>query len=285
VSDWRKLGIIAGGGDLPVALAEQCAALGKQYFVARIAPMASPELDRHPGVTNGLGAMGARMQALREAGCDAIVLVGQVARQDPRSLELDAGGMAMVPALLAAAPLGDDALLRALIAEHEKAGFRVLGADDVTDALLAPAGVWGKVSPNSAQTADIKRAARVAAAIGALDIGQAVVVCDGLVLAVEAQEGTDAMLARIGGLRESVRGTLQARRGVIVKRPKPIQELRIDLPTIGVLTIEGAAAVGLAGVAVEAGKTLVVRREAIVAKADELGLFVYGFTAAEVDDG
>lgn len=282
MSAWRKLGVIAGGGDLPVALAEHCAAQGLEYFVARITPIASPELDSHPGASHGLGAMGARMEALRDAGCDAIVFVGQVLRQDPRALELDAGGMAMVPALLAAAPKGDDALLRALIAEHEKAGFRVLGVDAATEALLAPVGAWGARTPDAVQQRDISEAARVAAAIGALDVGQAVVVCDGLVLAVEAQEGTDAMLRRVPELREALRGTPSARRGVLLKRAKPTQDLRIDLPTIGVRTIEGAAAAGLAGVAVEAGRTLAVRRDAIIAAADRLGLFVYGFSADEV---
>ncbi len=284
MTQWSKLGIIAGGGDLPVALAEHCAADGAAYFVARIAGLASPALDAHPGAAHSLGAMGARMQALREAKCDAIVLLGQVPRQDPRTLDLDEGGRAMVPALLAAAPRGDDALLRAVLSEHERAGFRVIGVDEVMQALLAPAGVWGAVSPNAAHLADIKRAAALAHAFGAYDVGQGVVVCDGLTLAVEAQEGTDAMIARVAELPLALRGAPGARRGVLVKRPKPMQERRIDLPTIGVRTIEGAVRAGLAGVAVEAGGALGVRRSEIIANADRAGIFVYGFTAAELGE-
>lgn len=284
MATWRKLGVIAGGGDLPVVLAEYCASTGAPYFVARISPLAEAALDAHPGASHALGAMGARMAALRGAGCDAIVLLGRVPRQDPRALDLDEGGRAMAPALLAAAPQGDDALLRAILAEHERAGFQVLGAEEVMADLLAPVGVWGAVRPNDAHLADMKRAAAIAAAIGHYDVGQGVVVCDGLALAVEAQEGTDAMVRRVSELPLTVRGSPDARRGVLVKRPKPIQERRIDLPTIGARTIKGAAAAGLAGVAVEAGGALAVRRAELVATADSAGLFVYGFTRAEVGE-
>lgn len=284
MSAWRKLGIIAGGGDLPVALAEHCAAQGMDYFVARIAPYADPKLNAHPGQTHSLGAMGARMAALREAGCDAVVLIGQVLRQDPRGLELDQVGLAMAPDILAAAPQGDDALLRVLVEHHERAGFRVIGVENAMADLLAQPGAWGAHTPTDRQRKDIAKAARVAAAIGAYDVGQGVVVCEGLVLAVEAQEGTDGMLARVAELPEAVRGTRDARRGVLVKRPKPIQERRIDLPTIGVRTIEGAIAAGLAGVAVEAGAALAVRRAELISAADAAGLFVYGFTPAEVGE-
>lgn len=283
MSGWRKLGVIAGGGELPVVLAEHLAATQRPYFVARIAAMADPALESHPGASHGLGQMGARMDAIREAGCDAVVLIGQVKRPDLKTLQFDEVALAMLPTLLAAMPQGDDALLRAVLAEHEKAGFRVVGADQVMHDLLAPAGVWGVVAPNADHLRDIAKAAKVAAASGAFDIGQGVVVCDGLVLAVEAQEGTDAMLRRVAELPTTIRGAPQARRGVLVKRPKPIQERRIDLPTIGVRTVEGAAAAGLAGVAVEAQGALAVRRADIVAAANRAGLFVYGFSAEETD--
>ena len=283
MSGWRKLGVIAGGGELPVVLAEHLAATQRPYFIARIAPNADPALEAHPGATHSLGQMGARMDAMRDAGCDAVVLIGQVARPDLKTLQFDDAALAMLPALLAAMPQGDDALLRALLAEHERAGFQVVGADSVMRDLLASAGAWGAVSPNADHLKDMSHAAKVAAASGAFDIGQGVVVCDGLVLAVEAQEGTDAMLRRVAELPTTIRGTPQARRGVLVKRPKPIQERRIDLPTIGVRTIEGAAAAGLAGVAIEANGALAVRRSDIIAAANRTGLFVYGFTPNETD--
>lgn len=283
MSGWRKLGVIAGGGELPVVLAEHLAATQRPYFIARIAGMADPTLDAHPGATHGLGQMGARMDAIREAGCDALVLLGQVQRPDLKTLQLDDVALGMLPAILAAMPQGDDALLRAVLSEHEKAGFRVVGADQVMHDLLAPAGAWGVIAPNDRHRSDITKAAKVAIVSGAFDIGQGVVVCDGLVLAVEAQEGTDAMLRRVAELPTTIRGTPQARRGVLVKRPKPIQERRIDLPTIGVRTVEGAANAGLAGIAVEAQGALAVRRADIIAAANRAGIFVYGFTADETD--
>ena len=283
MSGWRKLGVIAGGGELPVVLAEHLAATQRAYFIARIANMADAALDAHPGATHGLGQMGARMDAIREAGCDALVLLGQVQRPDLKTLQLDDVALGMLPAILTAMPQGDDALLRAVLNEHEKAGFRVVGADQVMHDLLAPAGAWGVVTPNDRQRSDMTKAAKVAVVSGAFDIGQGVVVCDGLVLAVEAQEGTDAMLRRVAELPTTIRGTPQARRGVLVKRPKPIQERRIDLPTIGVRTVEGAAAAGLAGIAVEAQGALAVRRADIIAAANRVGIFVYGFSADEMD--
>jgi DUF1009 family protein len=281
---WRKLGLIAGGGELPVVLAEHCAATGRDYFVARIEPFASAALEKHPGVTLNLGAMGGRMQALKDAGVDAVVLIGQVPRPDLSQLKLDDRAQAMIPAFLAASAKGDDALLRVLLEEHEREGFKVLGAEEVMGELLAPAGAWGAVAPTEAQRKDIAKAGKIASAIGAFDVGQGVVVASGVPLAVEAQEGTDAMLARVATLPVTVRGSVEKRRGVLLKQPKPIQERRIDLPVVGLKTLEGVAAAGLAGIAVEAGGALAVRRDEMIAEANRLGLFLYGFTRAEVGE-
>ncbi|MGE3865414.1 MAG: LpxI family protein [Hyphomonadaceae bacterium] len=274
---WKKLGIVAGAGDLPVVLAEHLRSEGAPYHVARIAPFAAAALAAHPGEEAGLGRMGERFAALKAAGCDAVVLAGVVRRPDFASLEFDARAIAMLPRVMAAAGGGDDALLRVLVEECEREGFRVVGAEEVLAALIAPAGALGAVQPSARDRKDIAKAAAVAAALGAWDVGQGAVVADGLVLALEAQEGTDLMLARVAALPEALRGTAAARRGVLAKRPKPKQERRVDLPTIGLATIENAARAGLAGVAVEAGGALVMERAALIARADALGLFVYGF--------
>lgn len=274
---WTKLGVIAGGGELPVRIAEHCASTGAPYYVARIVGLSDTVLSRHPGGDFGLGEMGARFRALREAGCDAVTFVGIVKRPDFKSLKLDARATLMMPRVLSAARKGDDALLRVLGDEHEREGFRLVGADEVLAALLAPLGALGAVSPDALQLEDIAKGGQVAAALGVWDVGQGCVVCDGLVLALEAQEGTDEMLARVADLPIEIRGTPGAPRGVLVKRPKPIQDRRIDLPTIGLPTIEAIARAGLAGIAVEAGGALVMQREALISRADELGLFVFGF--------
>ena len=281
---WRKLGIVAGGGELPIALAEHCAGEGRDFFVARITPFADPPLVAFPGASHALAAIGARIAALKQAGCDAVTFVGRVPRPDMAHFQIDESGRQYEAAIREAARRGDDEVLRAVVLAHAQAGFQIVGAEQAMAELLAPAGVWGAVQPSELDRADMKQAATVAAALGALDIGQGAVVANGLVLAVEAQEGTDAMLRRCGALPEAIRGTPSARRGVLVKRPKPMQDRRVDLPTIGVKTIEGAAAAGLAGVAVEAGGSFAVRRAAIIEAADKAGLFVCGFSRAEVGE-
>lgn len=284
MAEWKKLGVIAGGGELPLAIAESARRAGKPYFVTRLAGYADPALDAHPGETFDLGAFAGRVAAFKAAGCDAVVIAGQVARPDLSKLKLDEGALAFMQTLKSAAGKGDDPLLRALVQFHEAAGFTVLGAEEAAPDLAARAGAYGAIAPSERDLADIKRAAAVVTAMGAFDIGQAAVVGNGLVLGVEAQEGTDGLLRRIAELPLAVRGDADNRRGVLLKRPKPAQERRIDLPVIGMKTLEGASAAGLAGVAVEAGGALVMNRPALVAEADRLGMFIYGFTRAEVGE-
>ncbi|MDX2233784.1 MAG: UDP-2,3-diacylglucosamine diphosphatase LpxI [Hyphomonadaceae bacterium] len=281
MSAGSKLAIVAGAGDLPVRLAAQCAATGRPYFVARIAGMADPALDAHPGATFGLGEMGARFKALKDGGCDAVTFAGLVRRPDFKTLRLDARATLMLPKVLAAARRGDDALMRAILEEFEREGFTVVGPETVLGDLLAPKGVLGAIAPDDAARADVVKAAAIAGALGAWDVGQGAVVCDGFALALEAAEGTDAMLARVASLPEAVRGRADARRGVLVKRAKPVQDRRIDLPTIGLSTLEGAAAAGLCGIAIEAGGALIVDCDAVIARANALGLFVMGFDPAD----
>lgn len=274
------LGLIAGLGDLPVAIAENAVAMGQGVHVLRLKGFEEPRLAGYPGSVVGLGEVGAVITRLRDAGCRDLVFAGNVSRPNFSDLKLDLRGAALLPKVLSEARKGDDALLRVLVGEFEKSGFNVIGSEQAHAALLAPAGLIAGPEPSAALLADLEVAARVASASGALDIGQACVVCDGLVLAVEAQEGTDEMLRRCAALPDTIRGTPLARRGVLVKRPKPVQERRIDLPTTGVSTVELAAAAGLAGIGVEAGGALMLNRAAMEAKASSLGLFLYGFSPA-----
>ena len=271
-----KLGLIAGGGALPAEVADHCRRAGRDYFVIRLKGFAGPELAQHPGADVGLGQLGKCIKLLREAGCKAICFAGVVTRPDFSTLVPDLRGMAALPGVIAAARKGDDALLRRVVQEFEKEGFKVEGAHEVEGGLTLPAGPLGRHAPGPEHQADIARALNVAREIGRLDVGQGAVVCDGLVLAVEAQEGTDAMLRRVAELPGAIRGSAEKRRGVLAKAAKPIQETRIDLPTIGLGTLQRAARAGLAGIVGEAGHVLVVDREQLVAMADDLGLFVYG---------
>ena len=272
----HKLGLIAGGGDLPIRLARQCQAAGRPLFVMRLKGMADPALGAFDNAEIGIAELGKGLAALKKAGCQAICLAGIVKRPDFAALKPDLRGLKALPGVIAAARHGDDALLRFLVGEFEAEGFAVEGAHEVAAGLTLAAGPLGKLGPGDEHRADLRKAFHVAGEIGRLDVGQGAVVCEGLVLAVEAQEGTDAMLERCAGLPEELRGRATARKGVLAKRPKPIQEHRVDLPAIGVATVLGAAKAGLAGIVGEAGKTLVLDHEAVARAADEAGLFVYG---------
>jgi hypothetical protein len=271
-----KLGLIAGGGSLPVEIAEHCGRSGRPLFVIRLKGFAGAELAPYAGAEVGIAELGKCFKALKRAGCQAICLAGNVSRPDFTALLPDLRGLAVLPAAIAAARKGDDALLRMLIGEFEKEGFAVEGAHEVMDDLGLGPGPLGRVAPTPDQMADVERALEVARTIGGLDVGQAAVVCRGLVLAVEAAEGTDAMLARVAGLPEQIRGRPGAAAGVLAKAPKPIQETRVDLPTIGPATVHAVAAAGLAGIVGEAGRLLVLDREAVTTLADELGVFILG---------
>jgi UDP-2,3-diacylglucosamine hydrolase len=278
----RKLGLIAGGGALPLELAEHCERAGRPFFIVRLKGFADATLAEFPGADIGLAELGKCFKALKRAGVQAVSLVGNVARPDFRSLMPDLRGMMALPAVISAARKGDDALLRALVAEFEKEGFAVEGAHEVMGDLTLPAGLLGAAAPTDAHGEDVRRAVAIAREIGRLDIGQGAVVCEGLVLAVEAQEGTDAMLRRVAELPEAIRGRAGSLRGVLAKTPKPIQETRVDLPTIGVGTVHGAARAGLAGIVGEAGRLLVLDRDEVIRTADELGIFILGVEPAEV---
>jgi DUF1009 family protein len=271
-----KLGLIAGGGELPIRLARQCRTAGRPLFVVRLKGMAETALREFDGADIGLGELGRCMETLKSAGCAAVCLAGVVKRPDFSALKLDLRGLKALPRIVAAARRGDDALLRFFVDEFEAEGFVVRGVHEIAAVLTLPAGPLGRLRPTAEHIGDLHKAFRIAGEIGRLDVGQGAVVCNGLVLAVEAQEGTDAMLARCAALPAELRGSPERPRGVLAKRPKPIQEQRVDLPAIGVATIHGAARAGLAGVAAEAGKALVLDHAAVAAAADELGLFVYG---------
>ncbi|MBU4433498.1 MAG: UDP-2,3-diacylglucosamine diphosphatase LpxI [Alphaproteobacteria bacterium] len=272
----RKLGLIAGGGALPVELAAHCESAGRPFAVMRLRSFADPALDRYPGIEVGLGEFGKIFKALKAEGCDVVCFAGTVHRPDFAAILPDLRGVTVIPALIKAARQGDDALLRRVLAEFEKEGFAIEGAHEVVGELTLPPGTLGAHAPRAQDLPDIERALLVAREIGKLDVGQGAVVCEGLVLAVEAQEGTDAMLRRVFELPEAIRGTADRRRGVLAKTPKPIQDTKVDLPTIGVATLQRAARAGLAGVVGEAGHLLVIDREAVIACADDLGLFVLG---------
>ena len=271
-----KLGLIAGGGDLPLKVAARCEEEGREVFVIRLAGFADPHLVRYAGAELGMAEIGGILSALKRERCGAVCFAGNVSRPDFKSLKPDFKGATLLPGIVAAATKGDDALLRKILSIFEGEGYAIEGADDILGGEMLPAGALGRVSPTADQLADLKKALHVAEKAGELDIGQGAVVVDGLVLAVEAQEGTDAMLTRTAGLPADLRGSHHARKGALGKAPKPIQDLRVDMPVMGPRTVELAAAAGLAGVGGVAGRLILIDRDAMVQAADRLGLFVWG---------
>lgn len=271
------LGIIAGLGELPGAIAESAIASGQGVYILRLKGFEEPALADYPGDVVGMGEIGGALKRFKAAGCEEIVFAGIVKRPHFADLKLDLKGAALLPKVISEARKGDDALLRVLVGVFERNGFKVIGSHEAHAQLLVPAGLIAGPQPTENDMADIEHAARVAAASGTLDIGQGAVVCNGLVLAVEAQEGTDAMLERCASLPETIRGTASDRRGVLVKRPKPDQELRIDLPAAGISTVERVAAAGLAGLALQSDGALMLNKAGMIEAAERLGVFIYGF--------
>ncbi len=275
-----KLGILAGGGDLPGRIIDACRETGRAFFVIAF------EDQTDPGTVAGvdhawvrLGAAGRAVRHLHDAGVKDLVMAGAIRRPAFAALRPD-GWTARFFAKKGAAMLGDDGLLSALVDELEKGeGFRVVGPETLLPGALATEGVYGTCRPDDQALMDVRRGIEVARGIGALDVGQAAVVQQGLVLATEAVEGTDALLARCADLRREGPG------GVLVKVKKPGQETRADLPSIGVSTVKAATAAGLRGIAVEAGGALVVDREAVVSAADQAGLFIIGVTVGNDESG
>ncbi len=270
------LGIIAGSGDLPRAIATSASDSGRKVFVLALAGMTGDWASGFPNETVALGELGRAFKAFKAHDCSDITLAGKVQRPKFSEIRLDAKAMLAAPRVIAAALRGDDALLRAVVDMFEREGLRVVGAAEAAPDLIAKPGVMGRVKPNAENESDIALAFRIARAMGEFDVGQAAIVCAGLPLAVEAAEGTDATIARVAHLPEHFRGSRSKPRGVLVKAPKPIQDRKTDLPVVGVETVRAAHAVALAGIALEAGGALIVDRAAVVAEADKLGLFLMG---------
>jgi len=277
----KKLGLIAGGGDLPASVAARCEAEGRPLYVIRLEGFAGPEMQAWAGGDFGMAQIGGILKALKAKGCEAVCLAGYVNRPDFKLLKPDLKGATLLPGIIKAATQGDDALLRKILSVFEAEGMSVEGADEILGSQMLERGALGSVMPSSEMMEDLRKSIYIAEKSGELDIGQGAVVCRGLVLAVEAQEGTDLMLARVASLPEDLRGTASSRFGVLGKAPKPIQDLRVDMPVIGPRTVELAAKAGLAGIGGYEDRLIVIDRAETRAAADRLGLFVWGLERNE----
>ncbi len=266
-----KLGILAGGGPLPGHVVAVCKAQKRDYFILAVKGLTDPSIVKgEPHAWTRLGAGGRHMKLLKEAGVEELVLIGPAKRPTLAAFRPDAYTLKAMARVGYKATLGDDGILRLVMGVFEDEGFRFVGADTILTDLLAGAGVMGEVQPDDEDRDDIRRGVEVVQGLGNLDVGQAAVIQRGIVLGVEASEGTDGLIARTGPLRRDGGG------GVLVKLTKPQQDRRADLPTIGTATVEGVAKAGHVGIAFEAGATLVVDPVRVASRADKLGVFVVG---------
>jgi len=279
------LGIIAGRGSLPSVIARAAMASEIPIHLVAIRGETSEEIECFPHTWIQWGEIGKLFSALKDNTCTDLVIIGGVNRPDFDNVRLDLGAIKTLPFLLSLAKGGDDHVLSSVVRFFEEKGYHVHGAGQVLPELLADEGKLSTKAPSAEDKADIATGLEVVRALGRHDIGQAVVVAKGRVLAVEAAEGTDAMLQRCAELRKSGRARGAHQTGVLVKAPKPGQEERIDMPTIGPETMRRAAAAGLAGVAVAAGQVLMAERGETIAAAKANKLFLVGERwDADVDD-
>jgi UDP-2,3-diacylglucosamine hydrolase len=271
------LALICGGGTLPLAVAESVSKQGRAVVIFALRGHADPALvARYPHHWIGIGQLGAFKRHAHAAGCRDVVFIGSLVRPTLWNLRPDLQALMVLPRIVAAYRGGDNHLLSGVTRIVEDHGFRLLGAHEVAPEILVPEGVLGRIEAAVEHRQDIAFGFEYLRASGAFDIGQAVVVAGKRVLAVEAAEGTDQMLARVADLRTAGRIGGPPGAGVLVKAPKPEQDRRFDLPSIGPNTVAGVARAKLAGIAVVGGATVVAEPERVVIDADRAGIFVVG---------
>jgi|AntRauTorcE11897_2_1112592.scaffolds.fasta_scaffold23431_2 DUF1009 family protein len=267
-----KVGIICGGGLLPRLIAETLQRQDRDFFLMVVEGQNQGDwYKRYPHCVAPMGSVGLILETFRGEGVEILTLAGSIKRPSLDKLKPDWQGIKWI-ARLKMFSSGDDQTLTWIVSNLEKEGFKVAAPHSFLPNTLVKKGCLTQVTPNPLALRDIERGFEVAKTLGSLDIGQAVIVERELVLSVEGIEGTTELLKRTVGLKREGKKV-----GVLIKAAKPQQTTVVDLPTIGPDTIDQLAACGLAGVAVEAGSALILDQDQTVAKADEKGLFIYGY--------
>ncbi|MCC7251254.1 UDP-2,3-diacylglucosamine diphosphatase LpxI [Hyphomicrobium sp.] len=275
----RRLAILAGGGGLPREIADSAASRGLPVSVVALDGEADADFGPHAVTVVNWGQIGAMIRALKAARATDLVIVGRVHRPELKGLKPDLGLFRYLPKIIRiVAAGGDDSVLRRVVRFFEQQGLKVIGPGEAAPELVIGKGPMGAARSGTAEHSDIAKGLALIRALGPYDIGQSVIVADGRIVAVEGAEGTDRMIARAAAARAKESSTA---RGVLVKRSKPSQDLRVDMPAIGPATVDGARTAGLAGIAVEAGKVLVADRAQTLARADQAQIFVEGVEDSE----
>jgi DUF1009 family protein len=273
----RPLAILCGAGAFPLEVAADARRAGRAPFLIGVVGSSDTAIESYPHLWVRMGEVGKLFAALKDRAIGEMVIVGAMTRPEFADLRLDWGAVKRVAELAQLFRRGDNGLLVGLAAIFEREGVHIVGAHEVAPRLVAPAGLFGARAVSPDEETDIAFGKELLEALSRFDAGQAAVVGAGRVLAIEAAEGTDAMLARVADLRATGRLRLSAPAGVLVKAPKRGQDLRLDMPAIGPDTVRGAIRAKLGGIALAAGRVLVVERERCAYEADAAGLFVTGF--------
>lgn len=277
------LAIIAGRGDLPRRIAERRAAAGLPFLLVVFQNCWEDWMAGHPHQRHEFERLGAMFRALDQAGATHVVFAGAMNRPKVRLWRADLKTVKLAGKALALLRKGDDEMLRGYARMIEAEGLVMIGpAELLGEDMQVQAGPLGRVSPDDRDRADAAKAAQIVQTLGPLDVGQGAVVAHGVCLAVEAIEGTDLMLARLADLPAERRASAPPPSGVLFKGPKPGQDRRMDLPTIGPGTVRGAVAAGLRGIVVAAGETLLMEEAETRRAADEGGIFVVGARPEEL---
>lgn len=277
----EPLVVLAAGGHVPIEVAAAAQASGRDVFVIGLEGDADPGIAAFPHAIAKWGQIGRVEELIRERGARDLVVIGTVARRpDFSSMSVDLGTLRYLPRLIKGLVGGDDTVMANFARYAEERGFRIVGVHEVAPALIATPGAIAGRTPAGALLDDANIALDAARQIGHLDAGQAAVVVNARVVALEGAEGTDAMVERVRALRDNGRVKWSGRAGVLGKHAKPQQDLRLDMPAIGPQTVEVVARAGLAGIAVEAGRVMVISRAETVALAEKAGVFIYARPAA-----
>ncbi|MFK7902634.1 MAG: LpxI family protein [Nitratireductor sp.] len=273
-----RIAIIAGNGVLPIYIRDELISQNLNPLLIGVHNEISNKLVKKADAVLTFGQVGKLFEILSANSVDRVIFAGGITkRPDYKNLKLDMLTIKELPKLLKIVLGGDNSVLTKISKYFETRNIDVVGSHEIVPRLIANQGVIaGKFSKRSAM-ANVQLAVESAKTIGGLDIGQASVAEDGRVIALEAVEGTDAMLARVAKLRRDGRLHATPKIAVLAKMLKPEQDMRADLPAIGPKTVENVHKAGLKGIVVEAGKALILDRNATVKKAAELGIFIYGF--------
>ncbi|MEL6997364.1 MAG: UDP-2,3-diacylglucosamine diphosphatase LpxI [Pseudomonadota bacterium] len=277
------IAIISGRGALPRRVAETRSALDLPTYLVIFPDCFEDWMSGFPHGLHEFERLGRLFRELRDRSVTHVLFAGAMNRPKIRLWRLDLKTITVAVKAIGLLRKGDDAMLRGYAQMIESEGFKMVGAQEILgEDLTLRRGMLGRHGPDEAAKADAARAHGIVAALGPHDVGQGAVVAGGLCLAVEAIEGTDLMLKRVGDLPPERRASAPPPSGVLFKGPKPGQDRRLDTPTIGPETVRGAASAGLRGIVAIAGETVLIEPDETRIAADNANLFVYGATHDEL---